>query len=134
MLGVAAPGSSNTRFSVNVAVLGASDDPQKYSYRSVKLLKEKGHTVFPVHPALTSIDGLKVYASIKDVLDSVDTVSLYVSKEVSSRLADEILEKRPKRLIFNPGAENPELKSKARDRGIQTLEACTLTMLVTNQF
>jgi len=119
---------------VNVVVLGASDNPEKYSYLAVKFLKENGHTVFPVHPALKEIEGFKVYPSIKDIAGPIDTVSLYVSEEVSSKLAGDILSKFPKRIIFNPGAENPDLESKACQKGIRTLNACTLTMLKTHQF
>ena len=119
---------------MTVAVLGASDDPERYSYKAVKFLLEKGHEVFPVHPTLKQIDGQKVYASLKELPKPIDTLSLYVSKEISSKLASEILESKPKRIIFNPGAENPELESQASRQGIKTLEACTLVLLRTNQF
>ena len=52
---------------MNVAVIGASDNPERYSYKAVKLLQEKGHTVFPVHPKLQQMEGLKVYPGIKNV-------------------------------------------------------------------
>ncbi len=119
---------------MNVAVLGASDNPEKYSYRAVKLLKEKGHTVFPIHDQIKEIEGIKVYPSIKDVPYEIDTISLYVSKEISSKIGDEILKKKPGRIIFNPGAENPELEAKAESQQIETLNACTLVMLKTGQF
>ncbi len=119
---------------MNVAVIGASDKPEKYSYQAVSLLREKGHQVFPVHPKLQSIDGLKVYATIKDVPQPIDTISLYVSADISSAMAAELISAKPRRLIFNPGAENPEVRKKADAAGIQTLEACTLVMLRTKQF
>jgi uncharacterized protein len=119
---------------MNVAVIGASSNPEKYSYQAVKLLKEKGHTVFPVHPMIKEIDGIKVYPSIGNILEPVDTVSLYVSKEISSKLAEDFFKKKPRRIIFNPGAENPELEAMAAKQSIRTLNACTLVMLRTNQF
>ena len=119
---------------MNVAVVGASDDPKKYSYQAVMLLKEKGHTVFPIHHAIREIEGIKVYPSVKDIPGQVDTVSLYVSKEISSRLAEDFFTKKPRRIIFNPGAENPDLESRAAAKGIKTMNACTLVMLRTNQF
>jgi len=119
---------------MNVAVIGASDDLERYSYLAVKLLSEKGHTVFPVHPSLKDIAGLKVYASIGDVPETIDTVSLYVSPQISSRIAADILRKAPRRIIFNPDAENPALEKAATNQGIHVLRACTLTMLKTNQF
>lgn len=119
---------------MNVALIGASDKPEKYAYLALKLLEEKGHHVFPVHPALKDIEGRQVYASILDVPEPVDTVSLYVSDAVSSKLKNELLKKAPRRIIFNPGAENPDLEKLAQTKGIEALEACTLVLLKTGQF
>ena len=116
------------------AVLGASDNPERYSYQAVKLLGEKGHEVFPINPSLKEIDGLKVFSSLKGLPKSIHTLSIYLSKAVSSKLTGEILESKPKRIIFNPGAENPELMAAASKNGIQAIEACTLVLLRTNQF
>ena len=119
---------------MNVVVLGASDDPEKYSHKAVVLLKEKGHAVFPVNPSLKTLEGLQVYPSISDVPQVVDTISLYVSPNVSSKIGGDILNKSPRRIIFNPGAENPELEARAKSQGITALNACTLVLLRTNQF
>lgn len=119
---------------MNVAVIGASDKPERYSYQAVMLLKEKGHAVFPVHQRIKEIEGLKVSSSIKDVAAQIDTVSLYVAADISSGLGEEIMTRNPRRIIFNPGAENPELEKRARERGITPVNACTLVMLRTGQF
>ena len=119
---------------MNVAVIGASDKPERYSYQAVKLLQEKGHIVFPVHQRIKHIEGLKVYPSIRDVPDLIDTLSLYVAADISSVLAEDILAKQPRRIIFNPGAENSELAETAKSFGIQPINACTLVLLRTGQF
>lgn len=119
---------------MNVAVIGASDKPDRYSYKAVMLLKEKGHDVYPVHQRIKAIEGMKVYPSIKDIADPLDTVSLYVAADISDTLADDIIAKHPRRIIFNPGAENPHLEEKARQKNITPVNACTLVMLKTNQF
>jgi hypothetical protein len=119
---------------LNVAVIGASDDPEKYSYLAVKLLKEKGYRVFPVHPRIKQIEGISVYRSIEDVPEPIDTVSIYVSAEISSKIMEGILKKSPRRIIFNPGAENPDAQKKAANQGIKTLNGCTLVLLKTGQF
>ena len=119
---------------MNVAVIGASNKEDRYSYKAVKLLKEKGHGVYPVHQRIQDIDGVKVYPSIKDIVEPLDTVSLYVAADISDTLADDIIKKHPRRIIFNPGAENPSLEQKARASGITPINACTLVMLNTNQF
>ena len=119
---------------MNVAVIGASNRPERYSCQAVRLLKEKGHKVYPVHQRLKEIDGIPVYPSIKDIQDPIDTVSLYVAADISSNLEEDIIAQKPKRVIFNPGAENPELESKVRGKGISAINACTLVMLRTGQF
>ena len=119
---------------MNVAVIGASNKPERYSYKAVKLLQEKGHTVFPVHKRIKDIDGLTVYESLADIKDPVDTVTLYVSADISSQMADEIANAKPKRIIFNPGAENPALRETLEQHSIRCLNACTLVLLNTSQF
>ncbi len=119
---------------MNVAVIGASDNPERYSNMAVKLLKEKGHSVFPVHQRLKMVEGMAVFASIKDVPQPVDTVTLYVAGDISTQLADDIFQIKPRRIIFNPGAENPELETLARAKGIVTQNACTLVLLRAGQF
>lgn len=119
---------------MNVAVIGASNKPDRYSYKAVMLLKEKGHTVFPVHQRIAEIEGLKVYPSIKDVPQPVDTVSMYVAADISDKIAEDILAVKPRRIIFNPGAENESLANKAQSQNIKPINACTLVMLRTNQF
>ncbi|MDP2653974.1 MAG: CoA-binding protein [Candidatus Omnitrophota bacterium] len=119
---------------MNVAVIGASDKTDRYSYKAVKLAQEKGHRVYPVHQRIKQIEGLSVYLSIRDIVDPIDTVSLYVAADISTKIGEDILAKKPRRIIFNPGAENAELEARARGQGILTLNACTLVMLNTGQF
>jgi hypothetical protein len=119
---------------MNVALIGASDKKHRYSYKAFQLLKEKGHSVFPVHQRVKSIEGEAVYASVKDIKEPVDTVSMYVASDVSSALAEDILSLEPRRLIFNPGAENPQLEERAKAAGVECLNACTLVMLNTGRF
>jgi len=119
---------------MNVAVIGASDKPERYSYQALMLLQQKGHTTFPVHQRLKIIEGQTVYPSIKDIADPIDTVSLYVAADISSGIAADILGSKPKRIIFNPGAENPSLAQMAHAQGITTIEGCTLVMLKASAF
>jgi predicted CoA-binding protein len=117
-----------------VVVLGASDNPERYSNMAVNRLLENGHEVVPVHPTLDRIGGLKVDSNLGEVDGRVDTLTIYVSPKVSSAVADTIIALRPGRVIFNPGAENDELESVLQQAGIPTLRACTLVLLSTGQF
>jgi predicted CoA-binding protein len=119
---------------VNVAVVGASDNPERMSHRAVERLAAAGHRVFPVHPKLKALLGLPVYASLETVPEPVDTITLYVGPEISSRLEPAIRAARPRRVIFNPGAENPPLAQSLSKDGVETLEACTLVLLSTKRF
>ncbi len=119
---------------MNVAILGASNKPERYSHQAVVLLAQKGHAVYPLHPALAEIDGHRVFKRLADVPVSLHTVTMYVSPALSSGLAGEIAAARPARVIFNPGTENPELEAQLVAAGIAVVRACTLVMLRTGQF
>jgi len=117
-----------------VVVLGASNKQHRYSYKAIKLLKKYGHNVIPVHPVLADINGLSVVASLSDIHETVDTLSLYVGAERSKLLLNKIIELKPKRVIFNPGTESKKLVKKLLQADIAFIHDCTLIMLETNQF
>jgi predicted CoA-binding protein len=117
-----------------VVVIGASDKPERYSFQAIQLLVSYGHVVIPVHPRLSTIDGLTVVPSLGDIKVPVQTATLYLGKENSDRITSAILDLHPKRLIVNPGAENPDLEEAARTTGIIVLHACTLVLLHTGRF
>ncbi|MDP8266833.1 MAG: CoA-binding protein [Candidatus Aceula meridiana] len=119
---------------MNVAVIGASNKPERYSYKAIKLLSEKGHVVFPVHPRIKDIEGQKVYARVSDIKEPIDTITFYVATNISDSIADDVLAQTPQRIIFNPGAENKLLFEKAKTAGIHAINACTLVLLKTGQF
>ena len=119
---------------MNVAVLGASNKPHRYSYKAVKLLAEKGHTPFPVHPVVKNIEGIGVFKKLSEIPELMETISVYLSPANSDSIADEIINSGARRVIFNPGAENPNLADLLRDRGFEVVEACTLVLLKTGQF
>ena len=117
-----------------VAVLGASPKPERYAYKAMQMLGEYGHRAVPVNPAFSEILGAKCYPSIVDVPGKIDTATIYLGQARSDPLIDEIINVRPRRIIMNPGAENENLAAKARERGIEVVEGCTLVMLRTGLF
>ena len=120
-----------------VAVLGASSDPNRYSYKALELLKQYGHRPLPIHPREKVILDLNVVSSLRDLInqkESVDTLTMYVNPALSSPLTADILELKPKRVIFNPGTENPPLQKELASHGIKVEEACTLVLLRTGQY
>lgn len=114
-------------------VLGASEKPWRYSYMAALLLKSKGHPVEAVGLSEGKIEDIPIQTGKPEISD-VHTVTMYVAPEHQPALYDYILGLRPRRIIFNPGTENPELEQMARQQGIEVEEACTLVMLRTGQF
>lgn len=117
-----------------VAILGASDNPERFAYKAFVMLKEYGHNPIPVGKNMNTLEGHTVYEKLSDIKTPVETLTMYVRAEVSSQLKNEILSLKPRRVIFNPNTENPELEKALEEAGIHTVEACTLVLLRTNQF
>lgn len=120
--------------SENVVVLGASDNPDRYSYKAMKMLEQFGHRPILVHPSLKKIEEKEVYSSLKEVKGKVDTLTLYVNPKISSAMKGEIISLNPGRVILNPGTENSDLESALKKAKIPFEHACTLVLLTTDQF
>ena len=118
----------------HVVVLGASAKPLRYSNQAVRLLQEKGYQITPVHPRLKSIEGIPVTASLHEVRQPVDTLTLYVGPQRLEPLIDQVIALRPERVIFNPGTESRDLMQRLEQVGIHWLEACTLVLLRIGSF
>jgi predicted CoA-binding protein len=114
-------------------VLGASDNPQRYSFLAINRLRAKGHPVVAVGRKATKVADVEV-GTAKEPFTGIDTVTLYLHPRNQKEYYDYILSLHPKRIVFNPGAENPELARLAEAAGIRTMEACTLVLLGTGQF
>ncbi|MBD3402372.1 CoA-binding protein [candidate division GN15 bacterium] len=117
-----------------VAVLGASPKEERYSFKAVRMLKQHGFKPVPVHPAGHVVDGEPSLKSLDDVDQPVDTLTMYVGEKISSGELDRILKLKPRRVVFNPGAENESLAKDLEKNGIEVVRACTLVMLQTSQF
>lgn len=117
-----------------VVVLGASANPQRIANQAVARLMQNGHAVIPVNPKGGELRGLKVYPALKDVMGPVETLTMYISPEHQAAEVEAIERLHPRRIIFNPGSENPAIYARLERAGIQVQEACTLVLLSTNQF
>lgn len=114
-------------------VLGASSNPDRYSYIAVNKLLAHHHEVLAIGNKKGFIGTIEIYTE-KIITNSVDTITLYLSPTNQKSYYDYILTINPNRIIFNPGTENEELKSLAKQAGIIAIEACTLVMLATGQY
>ena len=114
-------------------VLGASDNPSRYSYLAIQRLKLYGHPVEAIGKKHTRVDDIEI-GTEKKQFENIDTVTLYLNPFHQQQYYDYIISLKPKRIIFNPGAENEELLDLARQNNILPLEACTLVLLSTGQY
>lgn len=116
-------------------ILGATTNASRYAYIAAEMLTQYHHEIVPVGIKKGNVFG-------KDILDlrelpqipDVDTVTLYLNPTNQQPWYDYIVSLKPKRVIFNPGTENPELENKLTAAGIEPLEACTLVLLRSNQY
>lgn len=114
-------------------VIGASEKAERYSNKAIKMLRSYEHPVL----AIGNKEGRVLDVSFnKDLIQDsdIDTVTLYLSPKNQGNYYDYILNLNPKRVIFNPGTENDELEGLLKEKGIETIEACTLVMLSTGQY
>lgn len=116
-----------------VIVLGASTNPDRTSYTAIQHLKANGYEVFPIGTNKGQINGIEMINEPL-FLENVDTVTLYLNPERQKQYYDYILSLKPKRIIFNPGTENPEFVQLANQNNIQVEIACTLVLLATNSY
>ena len=114
-------------------VIGASENTERYSNRVIRLLHEKNIPVVAIGSKAGEIDGIKIQTGLPKI-NTVDTVTLYVGPQHQLQYYDYVIGLKPKRVIFNPGAENNEFEEKVKKAGIEVLEACTLTMLKVGLF
>jgi predicted CoA-binding protein len=114
-------------------VLGASPNPARYSYLAVNRLAAHGHDVVAIGNRTGKINHVDVIKGTPPE-NNVDTVTLYLNANNQKQYYNYILSLHPKRIIFNPGAENHELAKLAIKNNIEPLEACTLVLLSTGQY
>ena len=114
-------------------VLGASTKPERYSFKAITKLIENGHSVLAIGQNTGMIGDVKIYTKAIP-LSKVNTVSLYLNAARQKDYYNYIVEAQPKRVIFNPGTENPEFYQLLELNGIKVEIACTLVLLATNQY
>ena len=114
-------------------VLGATTKPERYAFKAVNMLVEKGHSVLALGQNAGEVAGVKIQTKAIP-LKNIDTVTLYLNPTRQRDYYNYIVEAKPKRVIFNPGTENPEFYQLLKLNDIKVEVACTLVLLATNQF
>jgi predicted CoA-binding protein len=114
-------------------VLGASENTERYSNKAVRLLVAHHHEVIAIGNREGFIEDTPILKNIPQLSD-IDTITLYMNPSLQELFKDVIIAANPKRIIFNPGTENPALEQLAAAHNITCLHACTLVMLSTGQY
>ena len=114
-------------------ILGATPNPGRYAYLAADRLTSRGHTIVNVGLKAGEVAGVPIEKP-EEIHTDIDTITLYVGPQNQPPLYDYILATNPKRIIFNPGTENSELRKLANERGIETEYACTLVLLSIGQY
>lgn len=117
-----------------VAIIGATEKPNRYAYKAMHSLLAHGHEVRLVNPYKTSIEDTVCYPSVSAIEDRLDTITLYVNPTRLRDHIDAIIKARPARVIMNPGTEDAVMATRMQDAGIEVLRACTLVMLSNGRF
>lgn len=109
-----------------VAVVGASNDRAKFGNKAVRAFGAAGYRVIPINPHEGVIEGIPAYASVVDVAEPIDMVTVYVPADVGLTLLEGFERKQIEEIWINPGAESDELMAEARRRRLNVIEACSI--------
>jgi predicted CoA-binding protein len=114
-------------------VLGGSIKPERYANKAINKLRNYGYPVVSIGIRSGTVADVEIETGFPDYKD-IHTVTLYIGSKNQSPFYDYLIGLNPKRIIFNPGTESPELEALARNKGIETIEHCTLIMLSEGSF
>jgi len=117
---------------MNVAVIGASRDREKFGNKAVRAYHAHGHRVFPVNLREKEIEGLPAYRSVLDVPEKLDVVLVYVPPATTLRLLPDLVKIAPKQLFLNPGSEDDAVIARAEALGLEPILACSIIAIGDN--
>lgn len=117
-----------------VAIIGASDKPDRFANKAMHALKEHGYDVVLVNPFKSEIEGTKCFKSVDEYGSKIDTVTLYVNPARFHDHIEDVIKAGPRRVIMNPGTEDDRHEKVLVESGIKVQKACTLVLLSQNRF
>ncbi len=111
---------------MKIAIIGASNNKEKYSNKAVRAFASQGWVVYPINPKEKEIEGLKCYSKITDIKKDLDTISMYVPANIGIKLIPDFVKKKIKKVYVNPGAESDELMKELEKADIRAIVACSI--------
>lgn len=116
-------------------IVGATTNPSRYAYFAAKMFAERDMEFIPIGIKKGELFGKEILdLRAKPKLKDIHTITLYIGPSHQEEWMEYLIGLEPKRIIFNPGTENPDFFKSAREAGIEVLQACNLVMLSTSQF
>lgn len=120
---------------VKTLIVGASTNPSRYAFIAANMFHERGLDFVPIGIKKGEVFGKEIIdLRTKPELQDIHTITLYLGPSNQIEWMDYLISLDPKRIIFNPGTENPEFYKRATKAGIEVVTACNLVMLRTGQF
>ncbi len=113
----------------SVAVIGASNDRNKFGNKAVRAFRQRGYIVYPVNRTEAEIEGLTAYRSVTDIVEAVDLISVYVRPQILLSLLPEIASKSCRELWLNPGTESEEVLVEAARLKLPVIQACSIVAM-----
>src|SRR5688572_12626712 len=114
-------------------VIGASENPERYSFKAIHQLVKAGHEVKAIGLRKGMVAGIPIETG-QPAFEGIDTITLYVGPAKQPDFYEYFLSLHPRRVIFNPGTENPELFNLLREKKIEVEIACTLVLLASHSY
>jgi uncharacterized protein len=109
-----------------VAVIGASSNRDKFGNKALRAFANRGYTVIPINPTESEVEGYKTYASVLDVPETIDLATVYVPPRFGVRVMEQLAQKGVKDVFLNPGADGREVVDRARELGLNPMQACSI--------
>ena len=114
-------------------VIGASENPDRYANKAIRSLLLHNHPVVALGLKEGSVEGV-IFHTEKEQFKNIDTVTMYIGPRHQPEYYSYIIGLKPRRVIFNPGTENPEFSAQLKTAGIFSEIGCTLVLLATGQY
>jgi uncharacterized protein len=117
-----------------VAVIGASNNRQKFGNKAVRAFVRQGYTVVPINPYEVEVEGLATFKSVLDVPGPIDMASFYVPPDIGLQVIEQVASKQIREVWLNPGAESDELIARARSLSVNPIVACSIVAVGQNPY
>jgi predicted CoA-binding protein len=109
-----------------VAVIGASSNRNKFGNRALRAYERQGYTVYAINPNEKEVEGHRTYASVLDVPGTIDMATVYVPPRIGVEVMEQLAKKQIPEVWLNPGADGDMVVARARELGLNTIQACSI--------